>query len=282
MSKLYIRNANNNGWIDVATSSSVRIRNAANTGWINGPDAISKIFVRNSGNTGWLSFSQTAPPPPSTPSASGRLTLEINDLDFYYLPAITSSDPTKSNILYCEVDTSNFFSKGGNHIVFALDCSGGQGSNNPHCGPIYRNGENLFAYARGFIIFGDGTVKAEHWNGTSNPGLLTIKNESGTIFNPATTPLFSVRIAAGYRSGVWANKMVITIRDVSDKGNGKIVFSGIAEGWGWDWTGTHKCAIGAIGPGFVSPNSTGCVESRVPRSAPNAVLPFNTFYLAVV
>ena len=184
------------------------------------------------------------------------------------------------NDFFCVVDTSNFFSKGGNHIVFALDCTGGQGSNNPHCGPIYRNGENLWAHARGFIIFGDGTVRAEQWNGTSNPGLLTISNTSGATFNPATTPLFNVRITAGYRSGVWANKMIITIREGAGTQN-KVLFSGIAEGWGWDWTGTHKCAIGAIGPGFVSPNSTGCSEQRIPRSAPNAVLPFNNFYLAV-
>lgn len=280
MAKLYIRNQYDNGWIDAATTSGFRIRNANNTGWIDGPDAISRIFVRNSDNTGWLSFSAAAPPP-STPPASGQLTLAVNDLDFYYLPVITSSDPTKYNLLYCEVDTSNFFSKGADHIVFALDCTGGQGSNNPHCGPIYRNGENLFAHARGFIIFGDGTVLAEYWNGTSNPGLLTINNTLGATFNPTTTPKFAVTIFAGYRSGTYANMMEIRIHAISGSSR-NLVFNGTAQGWGWDWTGTHKCAIGAIGPGFVSPNSTGCVESRVARSAPNAELPFNDFYLEVI
>lgn len=280
MAKLYIRNPYNTGWINAATSDKVRIRNADNTEWLYTDTFISRIFVRNSDNTGWLSFSAEGTPtdPPPTPS---QLTLSVNDLDFYYLPAITSSDPTKYIDLFCAINTANFYSKGGDHILLALDCTGGQGSNNPHCGPIYRNGENLWAHARGFIIFGDGTVMAEYWNGTSNPGILTINNTSGATFNPATTPLFNVRIIAGYRSGTYANTMHITIREGFGTGN-RILFSGTAPGWGWDWTGTHKCAIGAIGPGFVSPNNTGCVESLVARSAPNAVLPFDNFYFRVV
>ena len=278
MSTLYIRNQYNNGWINAANTSGFRIRNANNTGWLDAATSLSKIFVRNSDNTGWLSFSTPAPPPP--PPTPSQLTLAANDLDFYYLRVVNSSSPSQYNDLFCVVDTSKYFSRGGDHIVFALDCTGGQGSNNPHCGPIIRNGENLWAHARGFIIFGDGTVLAEHWNGTSSPGLSPIRNTSGATFNPATTPLFNVRIIAGYRSGDWANKMTITIREGSGTRN-RIVFSGVAEGWGWDWTGTHKCAIGAIGPGFVSPNSTGCSEQLVPRRAPNAVLPFDNFYLTV-
>lgn len=281
MSTLYIRNQYNNGWINAASTSGFRIRNADNTGWLDAATSLSKVFVRNSDNTGWLSFSSSAPPPPPPPPQPNQLTLAANDLDFYYLPVANSSSPTVHNYIQCEVDTSLFFSKGADHIVFALDCIGGQGSNNPHCGPIYRRGENLWAHARGFIIFGDGTVRAEHWNGTSNPGLATITNTLNTTFRPATTPKFAVRIFAGYRSGTYANRMEIKIHAISGSAY-RPVFFGVAEGWGWDWTGTHKCAIGAIGPGFVSPNSTGCSEQLVPRIAPNAVLPFNNFYLEVV
>lgn len=90
-----------------------------------------------------------------------QLTLAINDLDFCYLPPRLSLSPMRHNDLVCTVDCSWFFSEGANHMVFALDCTGGQGSYNPHCGPIYRHGQNLWSEARGFIIFADGMVMAE-------------------------------------------------------------------------------------------------------------------------
>lgn len=212
-----------------------------------------------------------------------QLQLTINDLDFWYLPPRISLSPTRHNDLVCTVDCSWFYSEGGNHMVFAVDCTGGQGSYNPHCGPIDRHGQNLFAEARGFIIFADGTVMAELWNGTGMPGLVAVSNTSGATFNPAVQPVFTVHIQAGYRAGGFANRMRITIHQ-GIAADGPILFEGevTGAGWGWDWTGSHKAAIGAIGPQFVSPNDTGCVEDRVPRGAPNAILPFANFKLRLV
>lgn len=212
-----------------------------------------------------------------------QLTLAINDLDFCYLPPRLSLSPMRHNDLVCTVDCSWFFSEGANHMVFALDCTGGQGSYNPHCGPIYRHGQNLFAEARGFIIFANGTVMAERWNGTAMPGLVTVTNTSGAIFNPAVHPVFTLHIQAGYRVGDFADRMRVSIHQ-GIAVDGPILLEGEVSGagWGWDWTGSHKVAIGGIGPHFVTPNDTGCVEERVSRDAPNAILPFANFKLRLV
>ena len=212
-----------------------------------------------------------------------QLTLAINDLDFCYLPPRLSLSPMRHNDLVCTVDCSWFFSEGANHMVFALDCTGGQGSYNPHCGPIYRHGQNLWSEARGFIIFADGMVMAERWNGTAMPGLVTVTNTSGAIFNPAMHPVFTLRVQAGYRMGGFADRMRITIHQ-GIAADDPVLFEGevTGAGWGWDWTGSHKVAIAGIGPHFVTPNDTGCVEERVPRDAPNAILPFTNFKLRMV
>ncbi|MBO9678431.1 MAG: hypothetical protein J7556_09340 [Acidovorax sp.] len=209
-----------------------------------------------------------------------QLSLAINDLDFWYLPPRASRLPTRHSDVVCTVDCSGFYANGADHMVFALDCEGGQGSDNPHCGPIYRHGQNLWSLARGFIIFGDGGVMAERWNGTFSPGLSSIANTSGAVFSPVVNPVFTVRIRAGYRLGALANRMTIEIRAGTSL-RGARLFAGAIEGagWGWDWTGSHRVALAGIAAGFVAPSATGCQEQRLPRSAPDAVLPFSRFQL---
>jgi hypothetical protein len=274
MSSLKVRNATDTGWIDL-TGGGLRVRDATNTGWITLTDA--NVKVRTADNAGWISFA--APPPPAVTS----LSLVTNDLDFYYLPTVTSSDPSGYNRIICTVDASAFFSNGGNHIIFAFDCAGGQGSNNPHCGPIIRRGENLFATARAVVVFGDGSVWAERWNGTSSPDWGSMPNTLGTGWSPASTPVFTIRIRGGYRSGSWANWINAEIYSGYGVNDANKVYSGGITGttWGQDFTGTHRALIGGIGLGFVAPSDTGCTEQIAPRTAPNAVLPFSNFILTV-
>lgn len=209
-----------------------------------------------------------------------ELCLTPNDLDFCYLPRVASSAPWHGSELVCTVDASRFFANGGHHIVFALDCEGGQGSYNPHCGPIFRYGKNLWATARGFIVFGDGVVMAEGWNGTAMPALATITNTSGAVFDPGQHPVFALRIVAGYRRGPLANRMGVEIR-AGGSAEGALLFAGGIEGpeWGSDWMGGSKAAMGGIASGFVPPAVTGCVEELLPRSAPHAALVMSRFRL---
>jgi len=211
---------------------------------------------------------------------SRGLRLALNDLDFCYLPRVASSVPTHCSELVCTVDSSLFFANGGHHMVFALDCEGGQGIYNPHCGPIHRYGKNLWSAARGFIVFGDGVVMAEGWNGTAMPALAVVSNMVEDVFDPAKCPVFTLRIVAGYRAGIWANSMQIEIR-AGETAQGTILFAGSIAGpdWGMDWRGSSKSAIGGIASGFVPPGSTGCVELRVPRSAPDAAIRVSRFKL---
>src|SRR3989344_3706489 len=171
-----------------------------------------------------------------------QLTLAINVLDFCYLPPRLSLSPMRHNDLVCTVDCSWFFSEGANRMVIA-----------------------------------------ERWNGTAMPGLVTVTNTSGAIFNPAVHPVFTLHVRAGYRMGGFADRMRITIHQ-GIAADGPVLFEGevTGAGWGWDWTGSHKVAIAGIGPHFVTPNDTGCVEERVPRDAPNAILPFTNFKLRMV
>ncbi len=205
-----------------------------------------------------------------------QLSLAQNDLDFYTLPSVSSSVNTAYNDVICTVDTSGFYSNGAWHIAFPVDLVGVQGSNNPHCGPIYRNGKNMWSLGRGFIIYGDGTVMAEQWNGTFSPGLSTaLPNSTGGSFSPGSTPVFTVRMRSGYRDGGLANQMTISIHAGSSI-YGALVFAASVP-WGWDWTGVHTAAIAGIGYGFKKPADSGCVEELLPRAAAAAVLPFSGF-----
>ena len=264
----------NSGSIAISSNAGSLSRTLVSDGLAEGSETI-VIQLRTGSTAGPIVA--TASTVTVTETAVTQLTLAQNDLDFYYLPAKTSSVATAYNDLICTVDTSAFFSNGADHVAFAIDCQGVQGSNNPHCGPILRRGSNLWANARGFIVFGNGTVMAEQWNSTFSPGLSPpLPNAAGGTFNPATTPVFTVRIKGGYRAGIWANTMTIEIRQGTSL-FGTLLFSASVP-WGWDWTGSHLAAIAGIGGavnGFVRPVDTGCVEQLLPRGAASAVMPFS-------
>lgn len=210
--------------------------------------------------------SQTPAPAYLPPDA---LRMTRNDLDFFKLPTIKSTSDSTYQELVCTLDVSQFFSLGGNHIIFTLDPEGSAGSGGPHFGPIVRNGANLFERGRGFIIFGDGAVFSEYWNGTTSPAINPRISDSGRDFKPTETPVFTVRIAAGWRKGAMRERMELTIHKGGP--NGIILFS-TTEMFGWNWRGTHTAYIGAIAPNFISPNDTGFVERTGPGSAPSAVI----------
>jgi hypothetical protein len=217
----------------------------------------------------------------SVPAAATMLTMNRNDLDFAYLPAVTSSSSSSTLDFRITIDTSNFFNRATNaddHVLFALDYSGQSGNNNPHCGPIIRNGQSIFVLARGFIILRDGRVMYEVWNGTFSPSLGIVSNTSGQTFNPLSGT-FTIRIRAGYRSGAYANLMTISITSGSSIYD-PVVFQGSA-GVGWDWTGTHTAGIGAISMGFIPPSSTGCVETTAAGPAYGGYLPFSGASISV-
>lgn len=205
----------------------------------------------------------TPTPIPSSPVYSGTLSLSNNDLDFFIAPPVYLA--TQRALKYtCTVNTSNFFSQGADHVVFSFDATGGQGNNNPHCGPIYRNGKNLYSNARGFIVNYQGNVTAEHWNGTALPGLYTVAN-----FNVSANPVFTVVIYAGYRSGLWADTMYIEIFSGQSASGVKLASGSVP--WGWDWVGNCALAIGAIGDGFQPPTPPNCIEPTNPGHAASVV-----------
>ena len=208
-------------------------------------------------------------PTPTDPSYSGTLSLTNNYLDFFIAPNRTAS--TERAFKYVvTVSSANFFANGGDHIVFAINPEGGQGSNNPHCGPIYRNGSNLYSLARGYIVFASGEVWAEHWNGTSAPGVVHVAN-----FNRAANPTFTVVMYAGLRNGMWAETMFIEIYAGSATSGTPLTTASVP--WGWDWTGNYGIAIGLIGSNFQGPVSPGCTEPVNP--GPNAVLSYYNMHM---
>lgn len=214
---------------------------------------------------------------PTGVTATGQppdaLRLVRNDLDFYRFPTVTSTVQSTYQEFVCTVNTADFYSRGGDHIAFAVDCSGAAGGGRPHNGPILRNGSNLFELARGFIIFGNGVVLSEFWNGTFSPGLSDpLPNASGGAFSPANTPIFTVRVTAGYRLGAMANRMDIAIH--RGGASGPIIFSASVP-WGWDWSGTHVAYLAAIAKEFKSPNETNNVERVDAGFAPSATVSFS-------
>ena len=211
-------------------------------------------------------------PTPSYPILSGTLRLNLNDLDFQMYPTQYSSQ-VEAIRFKATVNSANFFQSGGNHIVFGVTPKGGQGSNNPHCGPVIRNGVNLWSLARGFIVYGDGTIKAEFWNGTASPGIADVG-----FFDRATYPIFTMVITAGFRSGPYAETMAFKIHaGASDSG------LLIAEGsvpWGWEWTGDYGAGLGAIGNTFQGPTPPTCVEPV--RAGANGYVPFSGMTIELV
>lgn len=211
----------------------------------------------------------------ATPPSELRLTR--NDLDFYRLPGVSSAHPAVYQELVCTVDTREFFRNGGDHIIFAFDCTGAQGNGRPHIAPMVRNGANLFERGRGFLVTSTSAVVAEHWTGTFSPELAPVSSTI-TGFNVNTTPIFTVRVTGGYRVGALAEYMSINIH--RNGATGPIVFSGSVP-WGWGHSGAHVAYVGAIGQDCRSPNDTGGVERFGPGLASNAVMPFSGAKLSV-
>lgn len=197
----------------------------------------------------------------------GSLHLQHNDLDFRYLPAATSVHIPAVAMLRAVVDATHFFSRAGHHFILALDCWGAQGSNNPHCGPVVRHGEDLFETARGLIVLGDGTVVAETWNGTFSPGLQPIANTTGVPFDPCAESVLSLHITAAYAAGGMA---VEILRGLV----GPVLFRGAVASPPQAWAGSTRACVGGIAMGFVPPADTGCVEQLLARSAADARLGF--------
>jgi hypothetical protein len=196
----------------------------------------------------------------------GRFNLQSNDLDFRYLRTVAQAATPEFAELLAVVDVSRFFSRGAHHIVMALDTSGEAGGNNPHCGPIVRNGQNLFTHARGAILLGDGSVLVETWNGTSSPVLEPIANQVAGGLDPAAHRILTLRVRCHYTGGT-----SVRVR----KGiGGAVLFSGAVASAPWAWTGQMRACLGGIALGFVAPQDTGCVEQIAPRSAPDARLPY--------
>ena len=284
MSTLNLRHLANTSWLNAAGVAGFRVRSPSGA-WVDKTGNLSGVSARNLANSAWLTFATAAspppPPPPPPPAAPDYATLDmsLNSLDFIYAPTVNGSNPEG----YVQFDLTvsgapSFFANNGNHVVMALECEGAAGNGHPHPGPIIRRGQNLFEYARGFIFFGDGTVMAEHWNGTTSPGLLTISNSSGSSFNPSAENTLDIRIRAGYRTGAWAETMLIEIWR-STRYGGSLLFSGVAPGWGWARTGNYRACAGAIASGFEAPNPT---EVIVPRLAPNARLDVSNIRLSVI
>jgi hypothetical protein len=237
-------------------------------------------------NESQLYYTPTTPSLPAPASASGTISfINNNDLDFIYTsPQATTWDSRYHNDFVCTVNPSTFFANGGNHIVFAFDVEGEQGTNNPHCGPIIRNGDNLWANGRGFIIFGDASVQSERWNSTLSPVVTSVSSSAGTGWNATTAKqTWTVRITAGYMtSEQYSTRMRIRIYAGTSTA-GTLMFDGqTAESSQWQWyysQSDRRMAMGGIGPGFVAPSSTGCVEQKISRAAANANFAYSNFAL---
>ncbi|MBV7542873.1 hypothetical protein [Acidovorax sp. sic0104] len=195
----------------------------------------------------------------------GQLHLKYNDVDFRYIDAAWPSGSPAYAELRVVLDVSRFFSRCAHHVILALDCAGEQGSNNPHCGPIYRDGQNLFSTARGAILLGDGTVMTEVWNGTFSPELAVIPNLIPGPFDPSAHRCLNVRVRCDYAGGT-------SVR-IRDGRGGPVLFAGMLATAAWPYEGEEmRACLGGIALGFVPPKDTGCVEQIAPRSAPHAVL----------
>lgn len=202
---------------------------------------------------------------PYTPPNPYTLTMARNDLDFIYAADVQHNGGTYLKLNFV-ISFDDFFSAGADHIPICLNAE----ITDPHtihCGTITRNGRNLFSYGRGFLIApGADQVFAEHWNGTSSPGIEAVPNVGGVGFNPAVNSQVRVSITAGLRSGPHANKMLIKI---SKMDYSQTLFSGSID-WGWDPSDSYLAAIGGIGTDFVSTNDTGCVERSGAGANPTA------------
>jgi plastocyanin len=200
-----------------------------------------------------------------TPPDPYTLTMARNDLDFIYAKDVQHNGGTYLRLDFT-LDIDDFFTAGGDHIPFVVNAKIVSPHTN-HCGPIVRNGRELFSYGRGFFIrAGSNQVFAEHWNGTASPPTALVTRTGGTGFNTTTNKRVRMRIVGGLRTGPWANQMVVYIWDAITS---SLLFQGSVP-WGWDPETIYMAAIGGIASGFQSPNSNGCVERTGPGNTPSA------------
>lgn len=222
-----------------------------------------------------ISDTSTAPYAPPNPYT---LTLVRNDLDFIYASDLAhQAGKTRLNLEFT-VSFDDLFTAGADHLAIVINAELTDPHTN-HCGPVIRNGKNLWSYGRGFFIrAGNNQVFAEHWNGTASPGVELATLEGGTGFNPSSNPVVRVQILGFVRSSGF-DMMIIIIRD---NVTGTVLFQG-SKPWGWDDAVTYKAAIAGIAvPGFVSPNDTGCVEKTGTGNAPNASCTISNITLGMI
>lgn len=229
-------------------------------------------------------------PPSVTPfplaNPSGSISfLNNNDLDFVYSgPPTAAITPEQHVEFICTVDASNFFANGADHMVFVLDTESEQGFNNPHCGPIIRNGQNMWGYARGVVVTGTGVINAERWNGTFSPVIGAFTKTAGAGWTATTAKTtWTIRINAGYRtSAQYSTRMRVRIYAGTSTA-GALWYDGqTAEAGAWQCPRAlpeRKFAIAGIGMGFVKPSDTGCVEEKVSRANAAAVLQYSNWSL---
>ena len=261
---------------DAITEGSETLVIQLRTGGITGPVVATASTVN-------IVDSSVAPTFPST------MVLTRNDIEFLYSGVKTSTVPTAYIELTMTIDSSNFFNKATDptdHIIFGIDNRGDSSVIAPdgtrdHCGPIIRHGAPLFDEARGFILLRNGTLMAEHWYlgkpaGTFGAGLY----DMGFAFDPLTTPIFTIRIRAGYRSGSYGGKLEVDF--FNGPNTSSPLLSGGGVPWGWDWSGTHKFILGAIASGFLNPNSTSCVESSGTGNAYGATIGISNLSFNVI
>jgi len=214
---------------------------------------------------------ESAPPvpPPYVPPNPYTIDLIRNDLDFIYSSEIDV--PPSAGICRLEftIDTTNFFSNGGDHIPFGVNMGW---PNTLHCGPIVRNGRDIFGIGRGALIAsGVNVVYAEHWNNTGNPGLQLLNSPGLTLNTAIHTHLYVVLDCTFTDGGTTTYDLRVRVYNVD---GGALLFDGYIPGTGseYDFPRPLKsiAMIGGIANGFVSPNSTGCVEKLGSGIAPNA------------
>jgi hypothetical protein len=204
-----------------------------------------------------------------------------------------------------DLNLGNFFSLVGlgGHIPFGVNMI--VGTDYLHCGPIIRNGQNIFTHARGFLLatpatcssFAGGTVNdgvlGEYWHtettsppysGTTDPGYnLNMVTKTGGVanFDPTNYSSIHVRVDGWLHGTTYSDQIFITIRNNADS---SLLYSGYgASGINWFHTATYQGFIGAIGPYFVGPTSAnGCVEPAgpAPGGTPTAYAVVSNIYQA--
>ena len=278
----------NSGSVTISSNTASIVRTLTNDATTEGSETI-VIQLRTGSVAGPVvatAATVTVTDSSTSPAFPTSFVMEKNDLEFIYTGIQTSSVNTAYMEITFTIDTSglwSFLPYSTDHIVFALDPRGDSSVFAPngtrdHCGPITRHGVNLWDEARGFILDRAGNIKAEQWYAGSGFGLYDL----GTHFNPLdpSNYVLTVRLRGGYRTGVLGERMELDIfRGTNTSGT---LLNSSSLSWGWDWNGQHRFALAAICSDFVSPNSTGCVESTRLGTSYGGAMSISNFNFTVV